>query len=332
MSKHALKAQDLADRLGGSLRHCPPDRLLTEVRPLPEATQTSLSFFSNPKYHEKALLTQAGLVLVSTGVDLGELPQLVVPSAQWAFAQSTGWLHPEPAPEFTESPIHPTAILGQGCRLAYGVTVGARSVIGAGSLLHPGVHIAEDCVVGENCEFYPGVVLYRRTLIGSRVRLHAHVVLGSDGFGYTTRDGIHEKVPQAGWVEVGDDVELGSGTTVDRGALGPTRIGTGTKIDNLCHLAHNVQVGPHGLMAAQVGISGSTTLGDHVTLGGKVGMAGHLHIGNRAICAANAMVAKDVPEGAFVAGFLARPHREWLNAQAALNRLPGILKELRKKL
>ena len=331
MSQHALKAQDLADRLGGTLRHCPPDRLLTEVRPLPEATQASLSFFSNPKYHEKALQTQAGLVLVSNGVELGEVPQLVVANAYWAFAQSTGWLHPEPEPEFTDNPIHPTAILGKGCRLGFGVTVGARSVIGAGTLLHPGVHIAEDCVVGELCEFYPGVVLYRRTVVGSRVRIHANAVLGSDGFGYTTRAGIQEKVPQAGWVEVEDDVELGSATVVDRGALGATRIMLGTKIDNLCHVSHNVQIGKHGLIAAQAGISGSTTLGDYVTFGGKVGVVGHIHIGSHSICAGNAMVAKDLPEGSFVSGFLARPHREWLATQAALNRLPAILKELRKK-
>ena len=331
MSQHALKAQDLADRLGGTLRHCPPDRVLTEVRPLPEATETSLSFCSNPKYLDKALHSRAGLLIVGPSTDLGERPQVVVPDAYWAFAQSTRWLHPETQPEFTESPIHPTAVLGEGCRLAFGVTVGARSVIGAGTLLHPGVHIAEDCVVGENCEFYPGVVLYRRTRVGRNVRIHANTVLGTDGFGYTPRDGIQEKVPQAGWVEVEDEVEIGGATVVDRGALGATRIMLGTKVDNLCHISHNVQIGPHSLIAAQAGIAGSATLGDHVTFGGKVGVVGHIHIGSRSICAGNAMVGKDLPEGSFVSGFLARPHREWLACQAALNRLPGILKELRKK-
>ena len=330
MSQHALKAQELADRLGGTLRHCPPDRLMTTVHTLEEAGPDALSFFTNPKYKTQALETRAGLVLVDPRSDLGEVPQLAVPNPYFAFAQATGWLRPEPAPEFSELPVHPTAVLGKGCRLGYGATVGARSVIGAGTLLHPGVHIAEDCVVGEDCEFYPGVVVYRRSLIGARVRLHANTVVGSDGFGYATVDGIQAKVPQAGWVEVGDDVEIGSNASIDRGALGPTRIQEGTKIDNQVQIAHNVQVGAHCLLAAQVGISGSTTLGDHVTMAGKVGTVGHIHIGSRTTCSGNAMVGKDVPDGSFVSGFLARPHREWLATQAALNRLPGILKELRK--
>lgn len=332
MAQHALKAQDLADRLGGSLRHCPPDRLLTEARPLQDAEASSLSFYTSAKFQDTALRSRAGLVIVPAGgPDLGTLPQLAVANVSWAFAQGTGWLQPEPEPEFTEVPIHPTALLGKGCRLAYGVTVGARSTIGAGTVLHPGVHIAEDCVVGEGCEFYPGVVLYRRTRVGRNVRIHANTVLGSDGYGYTTVAGIQQKVPQVGWVEVEDDVEIGGATVVDRGGLGVTRIMEGAKVDNLCHISHNVRIGPHSLIAAQAGIAGSATLGDHVTFGGKVGVVGHIHIGSGSICAGNAMVGKDLPEGSFVSGFLARPHREWLASQAALNRLPAILKELRKK-
>jgi UDP-3-O-[3-hydroxymyristoyl] glucosamine N-acyltransferase len=204
-------------------------------------------------------------------------------------------------------------------------------VIGAGSVIHPGVHIAEDCVLGEGCELFPGVVLYRRTRLGLRVRLHGNAVLGSDGYGYVLVDGRHEKIPQAGWVEVGDDVEIGACTTVDRGVLGATRIQAGTKIDNQCQIAHNVQIGQHCLIVSQTGISGSTSLGDYVTLAGKVGTAGHIHIGSRSVAAGNSMLGKDVPEGSFVSGYLARPHRQWLECQAALNRLPAILKELRQK-
>jgi len=331
MTQLALKAQELADRLGGTLRHCPPDRLLTTVDPLHEATEASVSFFTNSKYRDQALHTRAGLVLVGTREDLGEVPQLAVANAYFAFAQATGWLRPEPEPEFSDGPVHPAAVLGAGCRLGWGATVGARSVIGARTILHPGVHIAEDCVVGEDCEFYPGVALYRRSVVGARVRLHANTVVGSDGFGYATVDGIQMKVPQAGWVDIEDDVEIGSNTSIDRGALGPTRIRRGAKLDNQCQIAHNVQVGEHCLIAAQAGISGSTILGDHVTFGGKVGTAGHLHLGRGSVCAGNAMVAKDLPEGSFVSGYLARPHREWLASQAALNRLPAILKELRRK-
>jgi len=130
-------------------------------------------------------------------------------------------------------------------------------------------------------------------------------------------------------VEVGDDVEIGACTTVDRGVLGPTRIQAGTKVDNLCQIAHNVQIGEHCLIVSQTGISGSTSLGDHVTLAGKVGTAGHIHIGSRTTVSGNSMVAKDVPEGSFISGYLARPHRQWMECQAALNRLPGVLKALR---
>jgi UDP-3-O-[3-hydroxymyristoyl] glucosamine N-acyltransferase len=175
------------------------------------------------------------------------------------------------------------------------------------------------------------VVLYRRTVLGDRVRIHANSVLGSDGFGYVPVKGVHRKIPQVGWVEVGDDVEIGAATTVDRGALGPTRIAAGTKIDNLCQLAHNVQVGEHCVIASQTGISGSTTLGDHVTMAGKVGTAGHIHIGRGSIMTGNTMVGKDVPEGSLMSGYLARPHRQWLECQAALNRLPGILRALKRK-
>jgi UDP-3-O-[3-hydroxymyristoyl] glucosamine N-acyltransferase len=331
MPQLALKAQDLADRLGGTLRHCPPDRLLTTVLPLHEAGAGALTFCASRKHQDKGLASEASLVIVAPGLDLGEVPQLEVANAYWAFAQATGWLRPEPEPEFTDGPIHPTAVVGAGCRLAFGVTVGARTVLGAGTTLHPGVHIAEDCVVGENCEFYPGVVLYRRTLVGRNVRIHANTVLGSDGFGYTTVNGVQEKVPQAGWVEVEDDVEIGGATVIDRGALGATRILLGAKVDNLCHISHNVQIGRHGLIAAQAGIAGSATLGDYVTFGGKVGVVGHVHIGSHSICAGSAMVGKNLPEKSFVSGFLARPHREWLATQAALNRLPEILKELRKR-
>jgi UDP-3-O-[3-hydroxymyristoyl] glucosamine N-acyltransferase len=242
-----------------------------------------------------------------------------------------GWLHPEPEPEWSAEPVHPTARIGTGCRIAPGATIGARTVVGAGGRIHPGVHIAEDCVLGEDCELFPGVVLYRRTRLGDRVRVHGNTVLGSDGYGYATVAGKHEKIPQVGWVEVGDDVEIGACTTVDRGALGPTRIGTGTKVDNQCQIAHNVQVGEHCLVVSQVGISGSTTLGHHVTLAGKVGTAGHIHIGSNTVATGNTMIGKDVPDGSFISGYLARPHRQWMECQAALNRLPATLKALRAK-
>jgi len=331
MSQITITAQELAVRLGGALQNCPSERILTEVRPLDEAGPGSVSFLANPKYHAQALQSGAGLILADPKTDLGDRPRLIMEHPYWGFAQTIGWLHPEPEPAWCEAPIHPSTRLGEGCRVAPGVTLGANTVIGARCVLHPGVHIGDDCVIGDDCEFFSGVVLYRRTQIGARVRIHANSVLGSDGYGYVLVNGRHEKVPQVGYVEVADDVEIGACVTIDRGALGATRVNRGTKIDNLCQIAHNVRIGEHCLIISQTGISGSTTLGDYVTMAGKVGTSGHIHIGSRSIVAGNSMVAKDLPEGSFVSGYLARPHRQWMESQAALNRLPALMKKLAKK-
>ena len=330
ISSNELTAGELADRLGGVLHHCPADRLLKEVRPLDEAGAGHVSFLSNAKYQAKARESEAGLILVDPKTDLGDRPRLVVENPYWAFAQAIGWLHPEPEPAWTEAPIHPTAQLGDGSRVAPGATLGARTRLGARCVIHPGVHIGDDCEIGEDCELFPGVVLYRRTKVGQRVRIHGNSVLGSDGYGYVLVGGRHLKVPQVGWVEVGDDSEIGACVTVDRGVLGPTRIGAGTKVDNQCQVAHNVQIGDHCLIVSQSGISGSTRIGDYVTLAGKVGVVGHIKIGSRTIVGGNSVVAKDLPEGSYVTGYPALPHREWMEAQAALNRLPRLMKQLRK--
>lgn len=326
-----LSAGELAARLGGELRHCPPDHPISEVQTLEEAGAHSLSFLANPRYAAKAAASRAALILVDGATDLGDRPILVVENPYWAFAQAIGWLHPEPPPDWSTTPVDPSAELGEDCRIAPGVTLGARTVVGARCVLHPGVHIAEDCVLGADCEVFPGVVMYRRTRVGDRVRIHANTVLGSDGYGYVLVEGRHMKVPQVGWVEVGDDAELGACVTVDRGVLGPTRIGKGTKVDNQVQVAHNVTVGDHCLLVSQSGISGSTKLGDYVTLAGKVGVVGHVEIGARSIVGGNSVVAKSLPEGSFVTGFPARPHREWMEVQAAVNRLPRWMKEARKK-
>lgn len=322
-----IAAQALAEQLGGTLRHCPPDRPIARVQPLDEAGPDAVSFLANPKYGLKAKASQAGVILVSPKVDLGELPVIVVPNPYWGFAQALSILHPEPEPEWSSEPIHPTATLGPGCRIAPGSTVGARSVLGARCVIHPGVHIAEDCVVGDDCTFHPGVVLYRRTRVGHRVLIHANSVLGSDGFGFVEVDGQNRKVPQVGWVEVEDDVELGACTTVDRGAMGPTRLGRGTKVDNLVQVAHNVRTGANCTLCGQTALAGSTTLGDNVIFAGRAGSTGHLHVGTRAIVSSCCVVAKDVPEGAMFSGFPGRPHKEWLVAQAALMKVPDLLKK-----
>jgi len=325
-----LTAQDLAERLGGTLEHCLPERLISEVKALDEAGPASVSFLANPRYAAKAKGSPAGLILVDATVDLGDRPILRLKHPYWAFAQAIGWLHPESPTEWSETPVNPTAVVAEECRIASGATVGARTVLGKGCVLHSGSHVGDDCVLGEGCELFPGAVLYRRTQLGNRVVVHANSVVGSDGYGYVLVDGRHMKIPQVGWVEVGDDVEIGACVCIDRGVLGSTRIGAGTKIDNQVQVGHNVQVGSHCLLVSQTGISGSTKLGDYVTLAGKVGVVGHIEIGSRSVVGGNSVVAKSLPEGSFVTGFPARPHRDWAEAQAALNRLPRLMKQLRK--
>ncbi len=201
--------------------------------------------------------------------------------------------------------------------------------------MRSGIHVGADCQLGEEVHLFPNVTVYPGTEIGNRVRIHSGTVIGSDGFGYVQDAGSHRKVPQIGSVIIRDDVEIGANVAIDRGALGPTVIGKGSKIDNLVQIAHNVTIGEHCLLVSQTGIAGSTKLGNYVILGGQVGLAGHLKIGNRASVAAQSGVMHSIPDGEKWFGCPAQPDRQTKRQIIALQQLPELIRrvhELEKKL
>lgn len=331
------KLADLASDLGaevvgnGNLEIC-------GVRPLDTAEAEHLSFLHNPKYVKEAQSSAAGAILVADPETLPGRNLLVCAEPYLALARALEVFYPvvRPAPG-----VHPSAVVADGVSLgagasigplasiADGATLGDRTVVGACCVLGRGVEVGADCIL------HPRVVIGEWCRIGDRCIVHSGTVIGSDGFGFATVDGIHHKVPQVGIVVVEDDVELGANVCVDRAALGETRIGRGTKVDNLVQIAHNVEIGEHCLLVAQAGISGSTHIGHHTVFAGQSGCSGHLKIGSGVVLAARAAAFKDIPDGVTVAGAPARPHREWLKANANLQRLDGLrdkVKELETRL
>jgi UDP-3-O-[3-hydroxymyristoyl] glucosamine N-acyltransferase len=254
-----------------------------------------------------------------------------VPNARIAFAKALALFFPEPVKPAGIHPlsvvaasaqIDPTAHIGPHC------TVGERVQIGARCVLQAGNFIGDDSTLADDTNLFPNVTIYPRTEIGKRVRIHAGTTIGSDGYGYVLDGGFHRKVPQIGNVIIRDDVEIGANVTIDRGALGPTIIGKGTKIDNLVQIAHNVEIGEHCLIISQVGIAGSSKLGNYVVLAGQAGIGGHLKIGHQAIVGAQSGVMTDIPDGGKWLGAPAQPDRDMKRQFIAIQRLPDLLKRI----
>lgn len=222
--------------------------------------------------------------------------------------------------------VHPTATLGPNPSLGPHAVVGAHTTLGANATLHAGAVVGRYCRIGDDFTLHPNAVLYDDCVVGHRVTVHAAAVIGADGFGYRLVNGRHEKIPQVGIVELGDDVEIGAGATVDRGAIGPTTVGAGTKIDNLVMVAHNCRLGRHNILVGQVGLAGSVSTGDYVVMAGQVGVADHIHIGDRAVLVAQCGVISDVAAGAEMFGSPAIPRREFLRMYVGMQKV-GIVRD-----
>jgi UDP-3-O-[3-hydroxymyristoyl] glucosamine N-acyltransferase len=306
--------------------------------PADTAKVGDLTFAENEDFFARAEGSAATAIIADQRFTSTKKIVIRVSNARIAFAKALALFFPEP----TLAPgVHPTAVIAADAKIDATAHVGPYCVIGqrvrigARSALQGGNFVGDDCKLGDEVNLFPNVTVYPRTEIGRRVRIHASTVIGSDGFGYVQDGGIHRKVPQIGNVVIGDDVEIGAGVMIDRGALGSTIIGKGTKIDNLVQIAHNVEIGEDCLLISQVGIAGSTKVGNDVVLAGQVGLAGHLKIGNQVIVSAQAGVMIDIPDGEKWLGSPAQPDKEMKRQFIAIRHLPDLLKrvaELERKL
>jgi UDP-3-O-[3-hydroxymyristoyl] glucosamine N-acyltransferase len=322
----------IAERLNGEIVGDGSVRV-TGLAPADRARAGELTFAENAAYFAAAEQSQAAAVLVSGPFTSSSKVLIRVANARVALARVLPLFFP---PEEYPSGIHPsaaiaasaqidpTAHIGPNCFLGERVRVGARSVLMGGNDLRA------DCVLGDDVCLFPNVVLYRRTQLGQRVTVHAGTVIGSDGFGYVLDEGQHRKVLQLGNVIIHDDVEIGANAAIDRGTLGSTIIGKGTKIDNLVHVAHNVVIGRHCLIMGQVGFAGSTRLGDYVVVASQSGIADHLELSNRVMVGAKSGVMRNVPEGGRVLGIPAAPDRQAKRQIIALQQLPELLRRTRE--
>lgn len=333
-----MKLRDLAERLGCRLEG-DGEAEIVRVAGIQQAGPGDLTFLANSKYESMLARTGASAVLLREDAPAAPCAMLRTQDPYLAFARAVGLF----APAWRPPPgVHSTAVVASDAHLGSNVSIGALVAIGEGAVvgdntivlanvtIGPGAKIGDDCVIHSN------VAIRERVTIGNRVVLQNGVVIGSDGYGFVRRgDGTHEKIPQVATVVIEDDVELGANTTVDRPAVGETRIRSGTKIDNLVQIGHGVTVGRNVLMAAQVGIAGSTVVDDDVIFGGQVGVGGHLQIGRGSVAAGQSGVTNSLPAGAMVAGYPAIDSHEWRRASALFKRLPELkrrIEELERRL
>jgi UDP-3-O-[3-hydroxymyristoyl] glucosamine N-acyltransferase len=328
----SLTLAEIAQKTGGRLEG-KGDTPVSGMAGLEDAKPGDVSFLANPRYSACVATTKASVVIVNEDwKGLAPCPVIRVKNADAAFAVVVSILCP---PHVGPSPgIHSTAVIASDAKLGSDVSVGPYCVIesaaqiGDRTILFAGCYVGHGTVVGKDCRFYPRVSTREYTKIGDRVIIHNGAVIGSDGFGYIKDGRAWKKIPQVGIVEIGNDVEIGANTTIDRARFGKTFISNGVKIDNLVQIAHNVKVGENTAMAAQVGISGSTIIGSNVQIGGQAGCTGHVSIGDNSIVGGQAGITKDIRSNIFVSGYPAMEHQKAVKLQAHVNRLPELKKRI----
>lgn len=315
----------------------PPDTEVSGVSDLKEIKSGTLVFVFDRKNLEIAEKSPAAALVTSFEEVGASKPAVVVKKPRLAQAKILQLFQPHEklTDEREKAYIHTTAVMGSNVVVSPFCYLGQDVEIGDGTTLYPGVYVGPHSKIGKNCKFLPGVVIREGSVLGDRVTLEGGVVIGGDGFGYQKEGEKNMKVPQIGNVVIGDDVEVGANSTIDRATLGSTVIGKGTKIDNMVHIAHNCRIGENCIVVAGTGISGSVEIGDRVTLAGQVGTVGHIQIGSDSLVLARSGITKDVPSGSQISGFPARSHRQELKIQALIEKLPELadrIKQLEERL
>lgn len=324
--------KELAELIGGTVVG-DGDVEIHRVAGIDSAKPGEITFLANPKYLPLLQSTQASAVMVMPGVGAPGVPLLVCPNPYLAFAKVLTALHvakPEYRGIMEGAFVDPEAKIAEGVTIYPGCVIGKNVSVGSGTTLYPGVLLYDNVTVGEDCLIHAGTVVRERCRIGNRVIVQPKAVIGSDGFGFAPDGSSYFKIPQVGIVVIEDDVEIGANCCLDRAALGETRIGRGTKLDNLVQIAHNVKIGADSIIVAQVGIAGSTEIGKHCTLGGQVGVAGHIKVGDNTMVGAQSGISGNMAGGEVVSGTPAIPHRDWLKAATSFSKLPEMRKEIKR--
>jgi UDP-3-O-[3-hydroxymyristoyl] glucosamine N-acyltransferase len=336
-----MKLSELAKLTGALVEANSDDIEIAGAAGLDEANTGDVTFLANPRYTPRVNTTKASAIYLSEEAKI-ERDHIVVLRSKdpyLAYTRALRLFYPETK---IEPSIHPSAVIDPTARVSEGVSIGARSVIGAeveigpGVQIHPNATIYREVKIGKDSVIHSGVAVRERTMIGERVIIHNNAVIGCDGFGYAKDEEKHWlKIPQTGRVVIEDDVEIGAGTTIDRASVGESRIGRGSKIDNLVQIGHSCTVGEDTLLCAQVGLAGSSHIGSRVILAGQAGVAGHLKIGDDVVLTAKSATSHDIPPGKVISGIPAFDNKDWLRSTAAFRRLGEmyrLLKDLEKRL